>query len=525
MTTPASPFADTITSRVLGVRELLAHVTPDSELARQQWVHPPLFTDYGARQKAHQATLSVEQWWMHTPDVERACVRRHLAQMPLDIGRVLTKLTLHELLGETELFVLKRLLYHALELCRLAAQALKGAREIPDSIARLSMLLETLHPEAEPSPRFHLSESLDVDLAEARQALTRARRAFMQRRKVLVDLKKEDYPGARFDLDGEVSLSGALATRAATDPGMTPHGGVWRLKDPELDGHRELVEADHAHVEQLEVSLRNRLSIAFSNHASWLESLTVDLTQLDLHLTRARLRAHINGCWPDAAEGNLTLEAGHDPGIPQAQPVDFDMDHRPAVITGPNMGGKSSLLRLIGLCQWCLQHGLPVPARAYCAPLLSHIIYVGSDELHHDSSAREGLSSFGREIRRLVEARAVSEPVTLWLLDEVGRGTHPDDGAALAASILEVLVQRGDRVFFATHFPALAGLDDIQRWRIAGLTDRARLEMLADADDFNDLDALELALREAMDYRPVRWARSEDAVPRDARLIARLLGW
>ncbi len=521
----SSGFADATTRRVLGVRALLERATPDSEHARQQWSSPSLLSSYEAVEALQSRTIAVEKWARHTSEKDHDRVRRQLAQMPLDIGRVLTKLELCEPLGETELFVLKRLLYHALRLCELAAPALATERPVPETLERLQMLLHTLHPEPEPTPRFHLSDALSRELADARKALTRARRLFMSRRKELLELKKQDYPGARFDLEGDASLPQHLATRAATDPGLTPHAGMWRLKDPDLDAHRKLVAAEQDLVEQLESSLRQRLSLALSQHAAWLAELYAHITNLDLQLTRIRLRQSIRGCWPRAQDSpQVVLEAGRDPAIDEAQPIDFDMDARPAIITGPNMGGKSSLLRSIGLCQWCVQHGLPAPANAFVAPLLHSMVYVGSDEVPEATSSREGLSSFGREVRRIVEARAASKPVTLWLFDEVGRGTHPEDGAALAAELITQCVERGDRVLFATHFPALAELDGVHRWRIAGLTDRARLEMLAEASDFQGGDALELALREAMDYRPVRWERTGDAVPRDARLIARLLG-
>jgi hypothetical protein len=187
------------------------------------------------------------------------------------------------------------------------------------------------------------------------------------------------------------------------------------------------------------------------------------------------------------------------------------------------MGGKSVLLRVVGLCQWAAQCGLPVPARRCDFAPVAQITYVGSEE-PGVRAAEEGLSSFGREIRRLVRHRDRDAHPVLWLLDEVGRGTHPLEGAAIAVDIIEALAERGDRLLVATHFPEVAAMHDVRRYRIAGLCG----EDLPVASEPAQMSygAWEEALRAAMDYRPVELDPAERAeIPRDARLVARLLGW
>jgi dsDNA-specific endonuclease/ATPase MutS2 len=122
----------------------------------------------------------------------------------------------------------------------------------------------------------------------------------------------------------------------------------------------------------------------------------------------------------------------------------------------------------------------------------------------------------------MVDARCTPSPV-LWLLDELGRGTHPQEGAKLASEIIEALSARGDRILASTHFPELARMQGVALWRIEGLRDREALDALI--GKIATSEELEQALRDAMSYQPERITQAEDAIPRDATLIAKLLGW
>lgn len=530
-------YADEVTRRVIGAPELLSHVTPDSEPARNAWRAPRHYgpSEHQAHREAQIADMLVESWWERCELADQQRVRRALAQLPLEVERVFRRLQIAEQLSETELFVLKRLLYQCHVLLPLASDALAIDLDVAACTAHLNALLQRIHPEEEPSPRFHLSETLDADLARARDAHAAARRQFMARRAELIKLVQPDYPGARIDLDGQLQLAGAQALQAANDARLRPHGARWQLRDEALDAARgQLAQAEEAVLSQ-EAQVLEALSQYLHREHDWLVTLEGAITDLDLRLTRARLKRAINGCWPAPVDDKEVIELHHGapPAHEAAQPVDFMITRRAAIVTGPNMGGKSSLLRLLGLCQWCMQRGLPAPAASYSGPLLAHLIYIGSDEILSGSAAQEasaGLSSFGREIRRLVLAlEAHREGRALWLLDEVGRGTHPEDGAALAGEIVERLMARQDFVVFATHFPDLARGEQVERWQIAGLREREGLEALAcqasEAHHPLELETLEGALRQAMDYRPMRLPPGDATVPRDARLIARLLGW
>lgn len=528
---PPSPLADEATRQVLGCGSWLRGWRPDSErgeaLARAPRPWRPGEREAWAAEL--EARRDAGRWLEDAAPEDLSATRRALAELP-SLEGPRRRLRADESLREADLFAIKRLLYHARALCELAASLLAREHPVERWRASIDTWLARIHPEPEPTPRFTLDARLAEGLAEARQARRQARRAAHARRRAVEDELRERYPGARFGVRGGVTLPDPEArARAGRDPALTAHGRGWRPTDKELARLQARLEEAERLLEQTEARVRANISAALMEVEPWLGQLEDALVDLDLRLACARWRRDQGACWPQwrpEAPG-ARLEAGRDPASSDPQPISVSLRDRPLVLTGPNMGGKSTLLRTLGLCQWCLQHALPVPAAAFEAAAVEAITYIGSDE-PGAASLQQGLSAFGHEIRRIVLARRAIRAPSLWLLDEVGRGTHPTEGAALAREIVASLHADGHRVCAATHFPALAQLPGADRWRIRGLTGREALGALAQTSP-EDPGTLERALRAAMDYRPEPLDEDDDdahePVPRDARLVARLLGW
>jgi len=124
------------------------------------------------------------------------------------------------------------------------------------------------------------------------------------------------------------------------------------------------------------------------------------------------------------------------------------------VITGPNAGGKTVALKTLGLLCLMAQSGLHVPAREGARlPLLSAIFAIIGD----DQSVAENLSTFSAFVKQLREALEQVDDRSLLLLDELGAGTDPDEGAALAQAVLEELAERGALCVASTHLEPLKG--------------------------------------------------------------------
>ncbi len=157
---------------------------------------------------------------------------------------------------------------------------------------------------------------------------------------------------------------------------------------------------------------------------------------------------------PDLAE--LRREALDQPG--HSAPIvpldlEFSAEKRALVITGPNAGGKTVALKTVGLLALAHMCGLPVPAaKASRLPFFQSIVATVGDE--QDLMADR--STFSGRLLRLKEAWQVAGPNALILLDELGSGTDPEEGAALATALLEGLVERQCLVLVTTHLSQLA---------------------------------------------------------------------
>ncbi|GAC97371.1 DNA mismatch repair protein [Pseudozyma hubeiensis SY62] len=125
---------------------------------------------------------------------------------------------------------------------------------------------------------------------------------------------------------------------------------------------------------------------------------------------------------------------------------------RVCLITGPNMSGKSTLLRQVALITVLAGIGCFVPASRATLPIPDALLSL----LTHEDDATQNLSTFAAEMRTSAFILSVATPQSLVILDEMGRGTSPDEGCAIATAIVEDLIsQKGCTVFYATHFGEL----------------------------------------------------------------------
>jgi DNA mismatch repair protein MutS2 len=168
------------------------------------------------------------------------------------------------------------------------------------------------------------------------------------------------------------------------------------------------------------------------------------------------------GAWRGAAEGEPSGLAGAWRGAAEGEPsglvIPMDIEiraERPVlVITGPNAGGKTVALKTLGLLALMAQSGCHVPARDGARlPVFSACFAIVGDE----QSVAENLSTFSAFVKQLREVLERVDARSLVLLDELGAGTDPDDGAALAQAVLEELAERGAVVAASTHLEPLKG--------------------------------------------------------------------
>ena len=135
-------------------------------------------------------------------------------------------------------------------------------------------------------------------------------------------------------------------------------------------------------------------------------------------------------------------------------PLDLELDRGSPLllVTGPNMGGKTVALKTVGLSALLAMAGLPIPAATgTTVPWFDHVVCDIGDE----QSLLEDVSTFLSHLRRVAEAISLATPQSLVLLDELGSGTDPTEGAALGQAILERLLERKTLCLATTHHGAL----------------------------------------------------------------------
>ncbi|HEX6655820.1 MAG TPA: endonuclease MutS2 [Candidatus Limnocylindria bacterium] len=203
--------------------------------------------------------------------------------------------------------------------------------------------------------------------------------------------------------------------------------------------------------------IREELSRAVEGRAPSLLASLEALARADLWLARARLAMQQDAVRPLVADDALELLSARHPLLGgNAVPIDLRLGerfgYRALVVTGPNTGGKTVSLKTLGLLALMHQAGLRVPAAEGARlPVFGRVMADIGDE----QSIAQSLSTFSSHLRNVVRFMSAAGPATLVLLDEIGAGTDPTEGSALAMAVVEALLAAGATVAATTHYAEL----------------------------------------------------------------------
>jgi hypothetical protein len=392
-----------------------------------------------------------------------------------------------------------------------AADAAAQARPAP-----VTALAELLAPGRTPAG-FYLADAFGADLASLRARVRAADERLDAQRSALVERVRaekgivpagDEFVALRDVYDGPLPAGVRLVHDAPT------YRSVALILDAaERDAALDAVAA-------AEEAARHALAAHVARESEAIAAATRSLGALDRLLSRVTFAQRWGACIPEFASAGLAFEDAVFSPLAEAlgahgqqyTSLSFALDGV-AVITGPNMGGKSAALATTGFLCACVALGVAPPARSAALPLLDRIVWLGGDA---PAERARLLSSYAAEVVRGRDALADASPRTLMLIDEFARTTGPREGRALLVALLEALRSRGALAIAATHFAGVATAARVAHLRIAGLgTSFAQL-------DAADVATALAAINAAMDYRIVAADDAHDAS--DALALAQLLG-
>lgn len=216
---------------------------------------------------------------------------------------------------------------------------------------------------------------------------------------------------------------------------------------------RELELQEQKEIEIVLASLSEQIALERESVALDLETMV----ELDFIFARASLAMEMNASEPVFNEqGRVKLKKARHPLIDKKKVVPIDIrlgdDFDLLVVTGPNTGGKTVSLKTVGLLTLMGQSGLHIPANDGSELSIFHEVYA---DIGDEQSIEQSLSTFSSHMTNVVSFLSKADERSLVLFDELGAGTDPTEGAALAIAILSSLHEQGIRTMATTHYSEL----------------------------------------------------------------------
>ena len=349
-----------------------------------------------------------------------------------------------------------------------------GCREIPEEERDL---LDTRFNQLSPLPKINaeirrcirsdteLFDTASAGLEKTRRKIKVTEDKIQNQLRAFIGGKYRNYLSETFisQRDGAYCLAVKYACRSkvsGTVHGQSGTGGTVFIEPKSVaDASSEL--QDHKYQEQIEIAIvLGDLSDMIKAQLKYIKKNYAILTELDFIFAKAYLSKEYNGTAPILNRKKIiNIKEGRHPLLDPEKVVpttlEIGREYDLLVITGPNTGGKTLTMKTVGLITLMGQAGLHIPAAE--GSELSVFKEVFAD-IGDEQSIAQSLSTFSAHMTNIIRILEIADKDSLVLIDELGSGTDPAEGAALAASILMRLHARNIRTLATTHYAQIKAL-------------------------------------------------------------------
>ncbi|HAT55130.1 MAG TPA: endonuclease MutS2 [Lactobacillus sp.] len=383
-----------------------------------------------------------------------------------DLTPHMKRLAIDAALNGTELAAVSRVLQTAMTVRTFFSQltedgtALRRLDQVAKQIVALPELTRRLNTAIEPDGR--VSDAASVDLADIRGRIKSTESLIRSRMQNYIRGKQ-----ARFLSEPIITMRNDRYVVPVKTEYRTRVGGV--VHDESQSGQTLYIEPEDVvdlnnRLRQSQVQERNEearilqeLSAVLTPHREEILANASVLGHLDFVNAKARYAHQINATEPRLSlDGHINLRQARHPLLDQASAVANDITLGDAydaiIITGPNTGGKTITLKTLGLSQLMAQSGLFIPAFEGSQVAIFDNVFA---DIGDEQSIEQSLSTFSSHMDNLIQILGQATADSLVLVDEIGAGTDPKEGAALAIAILDAFGTIGADVVATTHYPEL----------------------------------------------------------------------
>lgn len=427
-----------------------------------------------------------------------------------------------------EIFELKQFIYYYQKLRELYTSSNLPTRDV---LVDLYPLFEFLDPDGHRLPTFRLSPSYSPILSSAFEELSHLnlklktlQEQHLQEARKALDLPtlKAEFVISRMqkELSDQLATSKYFLLQSENTVNLS-----YKLCSTEQMNQIQIrIATLKDTIKTAEAEVLQRINLHLKSYRAEIILMINATASLDWDFSRAVFGNIYDCCIPNLDnESGIYLRGARNLPLIQHlkqdqrefQSIDIQMDTGVNVLTGPNMGGKTTALQTIGQMALLVRMGIPLPCLEARLPVYDFVWYN-----HDEQDQSEDLSSFGRETVSFVHALKHRGRGFI-LLDEFAKGTNPAEGEAIATATLRFLSKSKHTCLAATHYSAPAMMKDLAQFSIKGF-DKETFDKLR-SDSVTELKKRLILLGKAMDYSIIR-LQDNQLPPMCAMEIAEILG-